>query len=125
MRKLIPLIAAIAIISSCSQEEFSVSNAALSCSGDDAVFSADFSLPDDTYTFRLTSPDGALTWEGAMNGEGEAKSSVPIEITDGARLPEGEYSIMLYSSNGTEISIPVELSYSVNTEHISSDTSAI
>ena len=70
MRKLFPLLILALMISSCTQEEFSVSDERLELSSDALVFTALFSAPESTYTFRASSPYGGLVWEGSMNGEG-------------------------------------------------------
>ncbi len=112
------------LLFSCAEEQFSVSSLSLdmerevsvASSGDSSehntlYVSASFSSPDNVYTFRLVSPDGDLSWEGAFPGSGSSRTSDPAEITDGAVFPEGEYSIMIYSDNGTEVSDTITLSY--------------
>ena len=107
---LIPLL----LFSSCAQEEFTVSSLSLRSRIDVAVeggeamideslvLSAAPSDPEEGYTFRLSSPDGSLWWEGSLSGS-DILTSVPLELTPGAYFPEGDYSVLFYSTNGTEL----------------------
>ena len=100
------------LLFSCSKEEFSVISLSLSSETavyidkdggretDEKVF-LDGVLEgneDDSYSFRLSSPDGDLVWEDDFN------PPVAIELTPGAVFPLGAYSITVYSTNGTEYS---------------------
>ena len=69
------------------------------------MLSAAFSDLDESYTFRAVSPDGILVWEGTMSGSDILRAD--IEITPGASFPAGEYSILFYSTNGTELDASV------------------
>ena len=110
------------LITACAAEQFTVSSLSLSMEreavipGDaeeetELLISSSFSDPERSYTFRIVSPDGDLSWEGAFTGTGEEKTSVPLEITEGALFPQGEYSIIIYSDNGTELEDKVSLHY--------------
>ncbi len=105
-RLLLPLLL---ILVSCAAEEFTVSSLSLTEDDGDAYISAVFSDPESIYSFRITSPDGDLVWEGAFSGDGEEKKSEALEITPGASFPVGEYSLILYSDNGTEVRDTVNL----------------
>lgn len=113
MRKAFPLsIIIITLLLSCSKEQFNVSSLSLTSdttvyikadgtkvSDTTLVFKGRVHGPDDErYSFRLTSPDGDLSWEAEMLPEQE------LELTPGAYFPEGSYSLIVYSSNGTEYS---------------------
>ncbi len=115
---LLPLILAM-LFSSCAQEEFTVSSLSLrraldvTAEGSDVIaedvsltLSASFSDPDESYTFRLVSPDGGLWWEGSLSGS-DILSSDSLELTPGASFPEGDYSVLFYSTNGTELNTAV------------------
>lgn len=122
MRRLLPLLVLL-LLFSCAEEQFSLSSVSLSLSrsvsaasdseidSDSLYLSCSVSIPDSVYTFRVTSPDGDLVWEGAMTGEGEEKRSEPLLLTPGASFPEGTYSILIYSDNGTEMSTEAVLQY--------------
>ena len=115
---LIFLIAISFMFSSCAQEEFDVSSLSLRGridvtleDGKEAVvevlrLSASFSVPDESYTFRLVSPDGSLRWEGGLSGSDILSSDV-LELTPGASFPEGDYSVLFYSTGGTELQTAV------------------
>lgn len=111
MRGLIVIL--LLFLSSCAAEEFEVSSASLvSISSDESrhlELSASFSDPDSSYTYRLSSPDSDLVWEGAMTGDGSDKTSDEILLTSGASFPKGEYSVIFYSDNGTDLTVPVTL----------------
>ena len=134
MRKLpLLLIAAMLLFSACAEEEFTLSGLSIAmerkassdASGltdENAVLriSAEVSQPGSIYTFRLVSPDGDLVWEGAMNAVEEGSDilvSDPAEITAGALFPEGEYSLIIYSDSGTEVSDTVSFSYEHSLRH--------
>lgn len=59
------------------------------------------------YTFKLTSPDGDLSWEGSLKG-GRGKSD-SLLLTPGASFEEGEYSLIIYSEEGEVHSSAVSL----------------
>lgn len=60
------------------------------------------------YTYRLTSPSSLLYWEGNLAVDESGKMTSPeMDITEGARFERGEYSLIVYSSGGTEISTSV------------------
>ena len=44
-----------------------------------------------------------------MTGDGSDKTSDEILLTPGASFPKGEYSVIFYSDNGTDLTIPVTL----------------
>ena len=134
MRKLpLLLIAAMLLFSACAEEEFTLSGLSIAmerkassdASGltdENAVLriSAEVSQPGSIYTYRLVSPDGDLVWEGAMNAVEEGSDilvSDPAEITAGALFPEGEYSLIIYSDSGTEVSDTVSFSYEHSLRH--------
>ena len=104
------------LFSSCAEEDFYVSSLSLHSSitiengnrHESLVLRAAFSDSDESYTYRLESPSGDLVWEGTMSGS-DILSSEPLEITEGAMFSQGEYSILFYSTNGTELS--TSLSY--------------
>ena len=119
MRKLLPLIALMLLLFSCSKEEFSVSSLSLHSNDSisieegrahrDSVLVLSASLSDDddaSYSFRVVSPDGDLSWEGPFDGSGIGRAE--LEITPGASFPEGTYSIIIYSDKGTEYSGSME-----------------
>lgn len=97
--------AALLLVVSCAREGFSVSSARLEETDGALVFRF---APTDTeldYDFIVSSPSGELTWSGkAERGEAGYFVSPPLEITEGASFEKGEYSFILYGSNGTELS---------------------
>ena len=122
MRWLI-LAIALLLVPSCAQEEFELSSLSLSIEREaeispdgekesSALFiEASVSLPDDAYTFRIVSPDGDLSWEGQLEGSGSDRRSEAILLTPGARFPLGSYSMIIYSSAGTEVETEATLQY--------------
>ena len=134
MRKLpLLLIAAMLLFSACAEEEFTLSGLSISMERKASAdaggvteetallrISAEVSHPESIYTFRLVSPDGDLVWEGAMNAEEEGSDTLvsdPVEITAGALFPEGEYSLIIYSDSGTEVSDTASFSYEHSLRH--------
>lgn len=120
--KLAPFAIALIFLASCSSEEFSVSSLSLSLERDVNIsdvqksmnklyISGSFSSPDDNYTFRVVSPDGDLCWEGSFSGPDSEKISEPLEITDNAIFQKGDYSILIYSDNGSELGDSISLNY--------------
>ena len=119
MRRLIPLFVILLLAVSCAKEEFDVSSLSLQGRREVSVqetakteetltLSASFSDPAESYSFSIASPDGLLRWEGAMTGSD--MFSATLEITDDALFPDGEYSVLFYSSNGTELNTSVRYS---------------
>ena len=108
------LILVLVFFSSCHAEEFSVSSASLSydSAADAHTLETAVSQEGNTYTYRLTSPDGDLRWEGAMTGEGDVRFSDSILITPGAAFPEGSYHLILYSDSGSEVSLDIPFTVS-------------
>lgn len=111
MRKhLFPALIVLTLLLSCAKEQFAVD--ALSVTSDSLIhINADGTreteskvvlkaevegAADESFSFRLTSPDGDLSWESELFYEQE------LELTPGALFPEGTYDIIIYSSNGTE-----------------------
>ena len=116
MKRLLPVLLLL-FLAACSEEPFDVSSLSLRGStmitiADEAdrhehlTLSAAFSNPDESYTYRLVSPDGTLVWEGSMSGS-DILSSEAIELTAGASFLSGDYSVLFYSTNGTELSSSV------------------
>ena len=116
MRLLVPLLSLI-LLFSCAEEDFDVSSLSLSGSvditaGEETVrketltLRAAFSDPDESYSYRIETPDGLLWWEGGMSGD-DILSSEPLELTDGASFPSGDYPVLFYSTNGTELETTV------------------
>lgn len=62
-----------------------------------------------TYTFRLLSPDGDLSWEGKLEGDRGMYHSQPLALTPSSIFPEGEYTLYIYSSLGSSKDIKVEI----------------
>ncbi len=109
------------LLFSCNQQEFSISSSSLRSEShidveadgsirreDKLILSAAFSIETDNYTFSVTSPDGSLTWEGPIEGEGVRRAE--LEITPGALFPTGTYSARFYSDQGTELAESFEYS---------------
>ena len=106
LRALLPVVLAV-MLCSCNQEQFDVSSLSLVSESEivlpldgnarrkeKLVLSAAFSLDEDQYSYKVTSPEGELVWEG--NFEGSGIRSAELEITDGARFPQGIYSYIFY-----------------------------
>lgn len=119
---------AVLLLSSCAAEQFSVSSLSMDMEREIVIseaasesntlsVSAVFSSPDNSYTFRIVSPDGDLVWEGAFSGSGSDKTSETLEITPGAVFPQGEYSLLIYSDNGTEVEESLSLDYDEGIRH--------
>ncbi len=122
---------AMLFLTSCAAEEFTVSSLSMNLEREAVIaesisetdtlsLSASFSMPENTYTFRLVSPDGDLSWEGAFTGSDEVKTSENLEITPNAAFQKGEYSIIIYSDNGTEVKETLSLSYDDGLRHFES-----
>lgn len=118
MRRFLPLLL-ILLLASCNEEAFDVSSLSLRGSvsivmedeserTETLTLSAAFSDPDESYSYRLEAPGGILVWEGGMSGS-DIQSDT-IEITQGASFPSGEYSVLFYSTNGTELSTSITYS---------------
>ncbi len=117
--KRIFLIFIVLALLSCSETQFDVTSLSLRGSSeitidaertdrvDTLLLSASFSDAGESYTFRLSSPSAMLVWEGSMTGD-DILSSGNIEITPGAYFPTGTYSVLFYSTNGTELDTTVE-----------------
>ena len=108
------------LLLSCTSESFTIS---------DAIFTRNISIAEDgrreegvinlsikeesdndkTYTFRMVSPDGDLSWEGKLEGNSEMYCSQPLSITPSAIFPEGEYTLYIYSSLGSSKDIKLEI----------------
>ncbi len=110
------------LLFSCSEEQFELYSLSAELDRDIEIsekreekntlfITAEFSESDSIYTFRLTSPDGDLSWEGVFTGDGNEKSSEELSITDNALFPSGEYSVLIYSDKGTELEETFTLSY--------------
>lgn len=111
MRKLLFLILSFSLIA-CAKTAFTVDSSSLrrsvdislDCEGDIisyheiATISAMFSDNDLKYAFQIKSPDRDLVWEGDFSTE-----SVELGLTAGASFPSGDYPIIFYGDNGTEI----------------------
>ncbi len=61
-----------------------------------------------SFTFKLTSPDGDLSWEGDLKA-GRSKSE-DLMITPGATFESGDYAILIYSEEGDVYSSSLALS---------------
>lgn len=111
-RRSVSALLLLCLLLSCQKEQFTVSSLSLS-SDSEILVNADGSYAvnekvmlkgsiegrgEDSYSFRLTSPDGDLAWEDSFEGFAE------LELTPGALFPEGGYKLVLYSTNGTEYS---------------------
>lgn len=118
LRAFLPVVLAV-MLCSCNQEQFDVSSLSLVSDSEivlpldgnarrkeKLVLSAAFSLDEDQYSYKVISPEGELVWEG--NFEGSGIRSAELEITDGARFPQGIYSYIFYSDQGTELSGDIE-----------------
>lgn len=64
----------------------------------------DFSNDNLSYSFKLTSPSGDLSWEGNLTGSAE------LAITDGAIFPPEEWDVIYYADNGNVINKTINLS---------------
>ena len=116
---------AILVLFGCAREGFVVSSTALSR---EIVSSVDYSgaielesesiyiksriePKDGQYTFKLTSPNGDLSWEGALKG-GRRESDYLL-ITPGATFLPGDYDLIIYSEEGSVYKTSVSLSDAV------------
>ena len=135
MKRLLLLALLVLSILSCTEKDFEVYSLSLSMERDISLsederkevnrlfINASLSDPGMVYSFRLTSPDADLVWEGGFDGDGEEKVSQPCEITEDAIFPEGTYSILLYSDGGTEHESSAELRYETDLRYFASDGS--
>ena len=98
-------------LSSCRNEEFSLTSASLTLNdtysvneeGEGVLEESFLSLSlyvdtDDTYTFSLTS--GPLTWEGSLTGSDLSYLAEELRLTRGSFFPSGEYSLRLVNRRG-------------------------
>ena len=107
MKKIvIIMIALITVFTGCARNEFTVSSARLRQDRTDDVRYLTFSFypsdEDEEYAVTLTSPDGNLTWKGNCTRNDEGLLAFDMAITPGTDFPSGDWSWMIYSSNGTE-----------------------
>lgn len=111
----------LALIVSCTSEDFTLSAVSLTRNIDmtgevkkeEAVLSFNINgkeSDDISYTFLLVSPSGDLRWEGKVSKNGESGSADTLSITPGASFEDGEYTLYVYSSSGSEVEIPLEIS---------------
>ncbi|MGN1188875.1 MAG: hypothetical protein ACI4SL_00600 [Candidatus Ornithospirochaeta sp.] len=96
---------------SCSRSSFTVSGVSFDKSEDNLILKAylDQGDEDEKYSFILTSPDKDLVWKGDFTSNKTRLTSEPLLITPGASMPEGEYSVVIHSTNGSEITDTVAL----------------
>ncbi len=104
------------LLFSCSRKSFSLSRESLTRTfviegetrKEEALLS--FSPNEEgEYTFLLLSPSGDLSWEGKLEKKGEFYSSDSLGITPGASFEEGEYTLYIYSDNGSSIKSSVRI----------------
>lgn len=98
------------LLFSCSRESFSLSGERLSrtiiMKGEERKEEVVISLSlsgnaDDDYSFLLISPSKDLRWEGKLQNNGSSYVSDTLGITPGASFEEGDYTLYVYSSNGS------------------------
>jgi hypothetical protein len=120
-RYIFTLLIAIFVLFGCAREGFVVSSVSLSreivlsvdstgsCELENESININSRIEpnDGKYTFKLTSPDGDLSWEGALNG-GRGVSDALL-ITPGATFLSGEYNLIIYSEEGSVYSTSVNL----------------
>lgn len=107
------------LLFSCTKESFSLSSSLLyrnisvsdGMREEEAVLSLSLSSAkdDESYSFLLVSPSGELRWEGGLVKRDGLYYSDALGLTRGARFEEGEYSLYIYSSSGTTLSVTVPL----------------
>ena len=116
------MLIAIIVLFGCAREGFVVSSASLSreiisyvdSEGAITVESESIKIksliePDDgEYTFKLTNPNGDLSWEGAISG-GRSETDYLL-LTPGATFLPGPYSLIIYSEEGDVYSTTITLS---------------
>lgn len=112
------LLAVLVLLPSCLKGDFSAYSSTYERSiavvdgipTDLVKLSVDLSDKDASYTFRITSPDDVLSWEGKLYPEEGLFVSDDLLITPGVLFPEGEYHIQINADSGatkeTTISIP-------------------
>ena len=66
------------------------------------------------YTFRLTSPDGDLSWEGAISNAYRPA----LVLTPGAAFSSGVYSLSITSESGNSVSAELPLSVDIDIDDI-------
>ena len=99
------------LLFSCSKSQFSVSNMRLG-SGEEGYFVSvvlDEGDVEDKYSFILTSPDKDLVWKGDLSLDRGKLTSDILSVTPGASMPEGEYTLVIHSTNGSDVSVKVRL----------------
>lgn len=111
MRRFLPLFLVFSLLVSCSQSDFKVSGAGFDNSGNNLRIKAylEEGDEDEKYSFILTSPDKDLVWKGDLILDRGGLLSEELLITPGAEMPEGEYSLILHSTNGTDVTKTITL----------------
>ena len=105
MRKLLLFFLAL-LLFSCEKSGFEFSSARLVLNKVEDVETLDFSISlsneENGYMLSISSPEGLLRWEGALEVREDGLYGLSLEITEGSSFPSGEYSFSIYSSGGVE-----------------------
>lgn len=106
MKRLVLVFCLISILLfSCSRSSFSISNMRLEAGEEGYFISALLEDGDEeeNYSFILKSPDGDLVWKGNLILDKGRLTSEALLLTPGVSMEKGEYSLIVHSTNGTDI----------------------
>lgn len=120
MRKTLIILISLLTLFSCSRESFSIDSESLRRVCDITIDSSSevisykealylnaiFSNDTLKYSFLLKDPKKDLSWEGDISSE----NKIELAITPGASFPSGEWNVIYYADNGTELKSTIKLS---------------
>ncbi len=120
MRKALIILISLLTLFSCSRESFSIDSESLGRVCDITIDSSSevisykealylnaiFSNDSLKYSFLLKDPKKDLSWEGDIASE----NKIELAITPGASFSSGEWNVIYYADNGTELESSIKLS---------------
>ena len=112
MRRLFPFLVIVSILLfSCSRSDFRVSGAGFSHTDGGVRIKAfvEEGEEDEKYSFILSSPDKDLVWKGDFSYDKGRLSSDVLLITPGSSMPKGEYTLLIHSTNGSDLEEKISL----------------
>ena len=106
MKRLLFIALVSILLFSCSKSSYTLSSSRISEEKEGIVLyvTTEGEREDEEFSFSLLSPDSDLRWEGKLKGKNGSYSSEKLLITPGASFPRGEYTLVLSSSYGSDVS---------------------
>ena len=112
MRRLFPFLVIVSILLfSCSRGDFRVSGGDETMDDEGVRIKAlvEAGEEDEKYYFILSSPDKDLVWKGDFSYDKGRLSSDVLLITPGSSMPKGEYTLLIHSTNGSDLEEKISL----------------